>query len=353
MTIRPAEADYALVLERTEHLWEPLRGERIFVTGGTGFVGTWFLEALAAANAALRLRTRAIVLTREPSRFRARSPHLAADDAIELLRGNAADFDAPAGTFAFVVHAATERSFVPDRERPLGMLAADRAATERVLEFAATHGTKRMLFTSSGAVYGPSRPGAAPFSETCGFAPDTLDERAAYGESKRLSEYACGAYARAFGFEAIVARLFAFVGPLLPLDEGYAVGNFLADAIAGRDIRINGDGTAVRSYLYAADLAIWLWTLLLRGRAGRAYNVGSPHAITIGDLARLVAKTLAPHVSVRIEGNVSPGAAPSVYLPDTTRAQSDCGLEAWTPLDEALRRTFVTLAHAGRSARIT
>jgi dTDP-glucose 4,6-dehydratase len=347
MTPSQLDADRNHILEKTAGLWDALKSERVFITGGTGFVGSWLLEAFAAANSALRLNARALLLTRDPARFCERYPHLAGDPAIECVEGDAASFAAPHGTFAFTIHAATEPSFAASAERPLGVVAPDLRATENVLRVAADCGTRRFLFTSSGAVYGRGDD-AARLSETYRGAPDPLHAAAAYGESKRLSEFAVTSYGRVFGFETSIARLFAFVGPNLPLDRGYAVGNFIGDVLAGRSIAIAGDGTARRSYLYAADMAIWLWTILLRGENGRAYNVGSPDDVSIEALARTVASTLAPQTEVVVAGKPTPGAAPSRYVPDVERAQSELGLRAWIDLPEALARTHAYYTNSTR-----
>lgn len=333
----PQDLDH--ILSHTRELWEDLRGRSIFLTGGTGFVGTWLLESLLWAHDKLDLCMSVAVLTRNPERFREKASHLAGHPAVRLLGGNVIGFDYPEGQYPFVIHAATEPSFEPDTKHPLGAFSSDADGTRRVLEFACTHGVRRLLFTSSGAVYGRQPPELTHIPEEYAGAPSTTDTGSAYGQAKRVSEFMCAMYGRVYGFDATIARLFAFVGPRLPLDAHYAVGNFIGDVLRGGPVRIAGDGTPYRSYLYAADLAIWLWTILFRGKAAYPYNVGSPHDLTIADLARTVVRVAAPGMAIEIGRAPVPRVPPMRYVPCTERAQQELGLHPIIPAEEGIRRT--------------
>lgn len=337
MKRHPLESDLDELLQETRDLWEPLRGQSVFITGGTGFVGTWLMESLVWADAKLGLGVRAVLLTRDPDRFRSKAPHVADAKSVELIRGDATDFAFPVGQFQYVIHAATESARAPSPESPDATFNADVTATRRVLEFAGRAGTKRLLFTSSGAVYGIQPAELYGIPEDYAGAPSTMEPKSAYGQAKRVSEFFCATYARQFGFDALIARLFAFVGPHLPL-EGYAVGNFLRDAMNGDTIRIESDGSTVRSYLYAADLAIWLWIILLRGKSLRPYNVGSPQAMTVRELAQTVASVSGGDSKVEVLDR--PGIPATRYVPDTARAERELGLRVRVPLEEGLKRTF-------------
>ncbi len=334
----PLAPDLDRVLRSTSALWDHYRGARILVTGGTGFFGGWLLEALLWANERLGLDVHATVLTRDPAGFRRRRPHLASDPVVSLLEGNVLSLEPLDSPFTHVVHAATAASARMNAEEPLAMFDTIVEGTRRVLEVARRSGARRLLLTSSGAVYGRQPPELSHLPEDWSGAPDTFSAASAYGEGKRAAELLCSLHGAAHGFEAVVARCFAFAGPYLPLDEHFAIGNFVRDALRGGPIRVQGDGTPFRSYLYGADLSAWLWKLLARGRAARAYHVGSEAAICVADLARTVARVLRVESGVEIAREPAQGVAAQRYVPSTRRTRAEMGLAETFTLEEAIQR---------------
>jgi nucleoside-diphosphate-sugar epimerase len=333
-----ANSDLDAILQQTEGLWEEMRGERIFITGGTGFFGAWLLESFVHINRSLGLNARATVLTRDVERFRAKCPFVAADAAIEFVHGDVRDFVFPTGEFKFVIHAATEASAKQAAEEPLEMLTTILAGTERTLEFAATHGAKRFLLTSSGAVYGRQPSEMVHLPESYAGAPDPTDAGSVYSEGKRASELVCALYARTRGLECVIARCWAFCGPHLSLDAHFAIGNFIRDVMAGGPVKIGGDGTPTRSYLYAGDLAAWLWTMLFRAPSMVPYNVGSSESVSIRALAERVRDALGSDAEIQVAAKPAGGGI-SRYVPDVGRIERDLGLRQTVSLEETIRRT--------------
>ncbi len=313
--------------------WRSLAGQKLFITGGTGFVGKWLLATLLDANAAFGLGCRITVLSRNPASFLNHWP--AMDGRVDWITGDVRDFPIGSEKYDVIIHAATD---VVAQASPQDVFSTCLEGTRQVLAFARASGARRLLLLSSGAVYGPLPAGMTHVPETHLGGPDPLLANSAYGEGKRVSEWLV-AQAAADGLDVHVARLFAVVGPHLPLDKHFAVGNFLRAAMKGEVIVVNGDGTPYRSYLYAADMAACLWAVLLRGRSGRAYNIGSDESVPIAELAELVCRTLGCPSQITIKQKARSGVEPAHYVPDISRVSDELGMPPLMALKEAISRT--------------
>ena len=331
------KADLDEVLDLTSGLWADLKGARILVTGGTGFIGTWLLASLVHANQRHHLDLEAVVLTRNPESFRLKVPHLGDSPAIHLVQGDVRQPPQLTGSFTHLIHAATDASVQLLAANPQLMFDTIVSGTRAVLQVATEKAIGRSLFLSSGAAYGRQPHDLERIPEDWNGLLDCADPRSAYAEGKRAAETLCGIHAHQHGLPISIARCFAFVGPYLPLDTHFAIGNFIGDALAGKTIRVKGDGTPYRSYLYATDLTAWLWHLLVRGESGVPFNVGSEEAVSIGELAAQVGQELG--TSFEILGQTAPGQKPERYVPSTERIRQRLGLSQTVSLQEGIRRT--------------
>jgi len=313
--------------------WNALSGMRIFITGGTGFIGKWLVATLLDADKVLGLNCHITLLSRNPLAFQRDWPNIT--DRVDWIAGDVRSFQVEKSRFDIIIHAATD---VVAQATPADVFSTCLNGTERVLSLARQCGAIKLLLLSSGAVYGPPPPGMIHIPETHLGGPDPLLTASAYGEGKRVSEW-LASQAAGNGLEVKIARIFSLVGPHLPLDKHFAIGNFIGAALANEKIVIQGDGTPHRSYLYAADMAAWLWAVLFRGKSGRAYNIGSEKSISIAALAERVFHVLKrePHISLNQPPEV--GVAVSHYVPDTTRALKELGVLPAMPLDQAILRT--------------
>ena len=294
--------------------------QRLFITGGTGFFGKSILD--------YRLRhpdfladAELTILSRDPDAFVAANPELGTQAGVHFVQGDVRTFAIAPLRFDSIIHAATAAvTTLSDDE----MYSTIVDGTRHVLDFAKACGAKRILFTSSGAIYGPQ---IAAANEDTPENPTT-----AYGRGKLAAERMCVES----GIPTLIARCFAFTGPYLNRRIHFAIGNFIQDCLDGKDIVIKGDGTPLRSYLYADDLVEWLFAILDRGEPGRPYNVGSLHGLSIRELAETVRSTLGTHNAIQVLGTPT-GAPPSVYVPDVNRAMSELGIVVKTNLTEAIR----------------
>jgi dTDP-glucose 4,6-dehydratase len=337
----PLKEDLEHILSHTKGLWEEMRGKKVFITGGTGFFGCWFLESFAWANEKLNLNSSMLVLTRDLETFRKKAPHLTNNPSISFHHGDIRSFDFPKGEFNYIIHSAASLSSMPDGKDSLEVFDIIVEGTRRVLEFAKQCKVNKFLLVSSGAVYGRQKPETARISEDYHGFPDPLDWRSAYGESKRAAELLTVLNARQYAFEAKIPRCFAFVGPYQRLDGQWAIGNFIRDGLNGGPIIVKSDGTAVRSYLYAADLMIFLWTIFFRGESCLPYNVGSEEEINIRSLAKMISMILNIKKDIVISKKPDIKADIDRYVPSIKCAQKKLNLKQLINLQDAIKKTII------------
>ena len=310
---------------------------RLLLTGGTGFVGKSILRFLLHD---LNLPGVHIsVISRNPHRFLSSYSEFLGDSRLSFLRADIQDRDSLPWTHSFthVIHAAADVATLSSQS-PLKCYDQIVDGTRNILDLALMTGANRFLLTSSGAVYGVQPVDLAAIPEDWSGSPPLADPSSAYGQAKRSAEHICALIGSQNALETVVARCFAFVGPDLPLDAHFAIGNFVRDALSSNSITVAGDGTPLRTYLHQADLAHWLITLLDRGVDGQAYNVGSDEVISIFDLAHLVRDILSPGKNVEILGRPATGASRNKYLPDITKVREQFNLSVSINLAEAIRQ---------------
>jgi len=297
----------------------------LLLTGGTGFFGKTILEYRLHHPEFLREKP-IIILSRHPDAFVTAYPELAKQPGVSFVQGDVRNFSFDAiEACDTVVHAATAAvTTLSDEE----MYSTIVDGTEHVLQFARKRQVAKLLFTSSGAVYGPRHDAAQEDSP--------LQPATAYGRGKLDAEQMC----LDSGIQTVIARCFAFTGPHLNRRIHYAIGNFIQDCLDRRPIVIKGDGSPLRSYMFADDLVEWLFAILDRGEAGRPYNVGSPEGLSIRELAEAVRAALGTDNEIQVLGSPN-GQPPSVYVPDVTRAMTELGLNLKFSLRDAIRLSAV------------
>lgn len=336
--MRSLSSDCEYIYLKTGIFLDKFKDKTIFITGGTGFIGKWFLEYFSWLNDNKNACMEIIVLSRNPSKFISDFPHFARNYII-YYTGDVIDFCSFDRHVDYIIHAATDSDAETNKNFPLKMVDTAVLGTRRILDFAVEKNVKCLLYLSSGAVYGTPPENELYFEESSLGAPDVLDSSSAYGESKRMAELLCKLYFEQFRLKSVIARCFAFVGPYLPLDKHFAIGNFINNVLRHEDIIIKGTGMPLRSYMYASDLIVWLLYCLFKGEGGTAYNVGSDQPVSIKDLAEITA-SFNSDLTVKVLNQTNTSQRNFNYIPDTSKIRSDLHVPEVIALKEAISRTI-------------
>lgn len=323
--------------------WEDLYGRHILVTGASGFIGGHMVEALVWLNRCRpQANLRIHALARDLKKLKLRLPWLEISSEISPLIQDVTQPLSDIGPIDFIIHAASPASPRDYLKRPVDTICANTNGTRLLLELA--HEKRaRLLFLSSGAVYGANTLQIDAIKETDFGSEDPLEPRACYSESKRLAETLCRAYHTQYGVDARIARISHCYGPGMRLDDGRAITDLLADILNDRDIQLDSDGSASRPFCYISDTILGLLHILLKGAPGEAYNLGETHETSILELAQkmVMAACKSGRLAVRTQtrSSVAPAARSSGHF-----NIEKIGRLGWHPaigLNEGLNRMYL------------
>lgn len=345
MSIHPSDLineDYANVSHNQITYLSAMKNNLVAITGGTGFIGTWIAGFIAYLNDNYSFNTQAVLYARNIDLFKLSRPHLSNRDDIKLIASDIRYLvELPTET-NWVIHAAG----IPDTRfhstQPLETMSIIANGTYAVLRAVERCSDLKMFLNiSSGLIYGSQPLRHAKIDEAYVGAPKCGTVSSAYAEAKRYAETLCHSSRSQARIPLVTARPFAFVGPYQSLDMPWAINNFIKDALSGNAIRVLGDGKTVRSYMYASDMAFWLLTILVRGKSGEIYNVGSPEPLTLAKLAQIVANQCNSKLEIRLNTSASNQIQNSRFVPDVSLAQNNLQLSITVDLNTAINKTIL------------
>lgn len=321
---------------------QKLHSARILITGATGLVGAFLTDCLLALSDQNALDLRLYALCRNAARAKERFGE----------RVNAIAADVSEATALpecdYIIHAASNahpKAFSAD---PVGTMLANILGVRNLLEHLRAQGHGRLLFVSTGEIYGDNPAIRDGFAETDFGKIDSMNPRACYPESKRAAETLCASYLSQYRVDSVVARLCYVYGPTITNENSRADAQFLRNALSKTDIIMKSAGAQVRSYCYVADAARALIAILSGGESGSAYNVANRAAVRS---IREYAEALAKVAGVQVKFETPEDAEKRGYSTVSRAVQKPDRLEAlgWKPLfsfEEGIEHTFRIIEEA-------
>ncbi len=267
-------AQLQALVEEENLPWETLRGIRILITGATGMLGSCLVDLLMEANRLKQLGISVYAMGRSRQRGKARFAKNWEDPLFCFIEQDLCEKTwKPLEPVTYIVHAASNADPISFARFPVETLQANLWATEQLLTLAKEWKHCRLLFVSSGEMYGQMPPGSGPMIETdCGTI-DHSSARSCYPVGKRAAEVLCQCFLNEYGVDSVIARPCHLYGPTMTDTDSRAIAQFVRNAVDKQPIVMKSKGEQDRTWCYVTDAACGLLYILLRGQRGQAYNV--------------------------------------------------------------------------------
>jgi nucleoside-diphosphate-sugar epimerase len=303
---------------------------RVVITGGAGFVGSHLVERY------LRDGHDVVVIDNLCTGTLSNIDDASENPRLTFVRADASAALPVRGAVDLVLHFASPASPVDYSRLALETLAVNSTGTGHACDLAERAGAQ-LVFASTSEIYGD--PLVHPQPESYWGNVNSVGERACYDEAKRFGEALITTRLRLSSLDARIVRIFNTYGPRMAENDGRAVPNFIAQALAGQPLTVYGDGHQTRSFTYVDDLVEGIVRLAAHdGARGAIVNLGNPEETTIAEAAALIAQ--AAGVAFHVVHRPLPSDDPTRRKPDITRARE---LLNWTPaiqFREGLARTL-------------
>ncbi len=334
--------DIETIIKSLGHSIKDLEGKTVFISGGSGFLGSHFLAVLARLNKTVfKKPCKIITFDNYVTGTRQNPLGDIIDPNFTFLKG---DICAPLtveGPVDYIIHMAGIASPVYYIKYPLETIHTATIGTENLLKLAREKKSKKFLFFSSSEIYGDPAPEFVPTPETYRGHVSSTGPRACYDESKRLGETLCMVYYSLYRVPIVIVRPFNVYGPGMKQEDRRVIPQFLSCAFAGKPLPIHGSGLQTRSYCYITDALTGFFKTLLSKQSGEVYNIGSHEGETnLVDLAGVLQKLLTRPLRVaKIPYPPEyPADEPSRRCPDLTKAGRELAFVPKVDLTTGLRR---------------
>lgn len=322
--------------------YDVLKDSTFFITGATGLIGSLLIKFLLFANDRKDLNTKIYALVRNVEK----ADKIFSDAKTDALQYVVADLEKDdiniAGNCDYIIHAAAVTASKVMVTDPVGTIFTAIDGTKKILNLAAAKRSKAVVYISSMEVYGQPKNEGKTREPDLGDV-DISSVRSCYPEGKRMCECLCTAYAAQYGVNVKSARLAQTFGAGILPSENRVFAQFAKSAINGTDIVLHTTGESEGNYVYTADAVAAILTLLVKGKAGEAYNIANEEShTTIRGMAELVSHEIAEDKIKTVidipKDSASLGYAPPVKMWLDASKMRALGWEPETGLTESYQR---------------